>query len=164
MCSNRPTSTTEHELSSPPCHPDRCGTHGASYRKTRKTVPYQSHPAVAFIRSQPLLFSRQGIVVEKSLGPPQRRKGPYYYLRFRQDGRHRSIYLGPAGPRIDEVRALLDQLQNARRDRLARQEYRRSMMAQLRANNKTLDAHLRAIGLHLKGSEVRGWRKLRLPR
>ena len=130
--------------------------------KNAKSVAQHDHPAVALIRSQPKLFCRQGAVVAKWAVSPGRRVGPYYRLRFRLDGHDRSIYLGPEGPLVEEVRARLARLHNALRENRRRQAWRREMLAQLRADKKNLNCHLRSLGLTLKGSETRGWRNLRL--
>ena len=129
-----------------------------------QNVPHTPHPALAIILAHPDLFSRQGVVEMKYHGPPARRRGPYFSLRFRESGRHRSIYLGREGPLIQQVRALLAQLQDPIRRTRASRQARRQLMSILRGYNANLAARLGAIGLRMKGFEVRGWRGLRLPR
>jgi hypothetical protein len=83
-------------------------------------------------------------------------------VRIRHSSR-RCIYLGREGPLVQQVRALLAQLQDPMRRNRARQRSHRTLRAILRGYNVNLGARLGAIGLRMKGSEIRGWRNLRLP-
>ena len=127
------------------------------------SVPQPAHPAVALILAHPDLFMRQGSVRPKWLSSGKKLLGPYYCLRFRRDGRQRSLYLGREGPLVQQVRALLAQLQaSARLDR-QRKKSRRQLRSLLRGSNVNLSARLASLGLRIKGSEIRGWRNLPFP-
>ena len=120
-------------------------------------------------------------------GPQTKAFGPYYRLRYREDGRQRSVYLGRAeekgtGPicakhraptkgrsgrsgkldlspsLVEQVRRMLADLQQPRRQRRAINRLRRQVCAALRAQKGRLDTQLRRFGLRLQGFEVRGWR------
>src|SRR5262249_19393729 len=64
-------------------------------------------------------LARQGFVAAEFRGRGGRRQGPYFKLRWRQDGRQRVRYLGREGGRAEQVRAALADLQ--RPLRLARE-------------------------------------------
>jgi hypothetical protein len=126
--------------------------------ENRDFVDQLAHPAVALLAARPELFARQG-----SLSATWRRRGdktfgPYYRLRYRDQRRACSLYLGPAGALVDRVRGALDTLQSPLRQRRAFDQLRRSVRDALRRDRRTVDAHLRRLGLWLKGFEVRGWR------
>jgi len=110
------------------------------------------------IQAQPGLFARQGRVVATWRRRGPRKLGPYYELRFRQSGRCRGIYLGRDGPRVQQVRDLLDQLQQPRRRLRHYRQFRRRVRAAIGTHKTHLDTRLQSVGLRLQGFEVRGWR------
>ena len=126
--------------------------------ENRETPPHQ---ALVLIRSNPVFFARQGYLATKWRGSGTDRRGPYYALRFHHDGRLRSIYLGRDGPLVQQVRALLAQLEEPLRRQREYKKSRRQLMSVLRGSNANLCARLGAIGLRMKGREIRGWRNLR---
>jgi hypothetical protein len=124
----------------------------------------KKYRAVQLIFLRPQLFSRQGQVRAVWRHYGNRRLGPYYRLFYRDGGRQHGLYLGRAGPLVEEVRAALARLQEPlRQERVARRA-RRQALAALRSARVHLAAELRAAGLRLQGYEVRGWRKSLLPR
>ncbi len=117
-----------------------------------------THPALALIRANPAMFSRQGTVVPGWRRRGHLRMGPYYRLCYRDGRRVRSIYLGRDGPLLEQVRQALAAVQGPWQHRRDYQRQRREIVASLRAHKSLLDRRLRLLGLHLQGYEVRGWR------
>ena len=126
--------------------------------ENRKIDPQRTHRALALIRARPGLFARHGSVIadRKRRGP--RDLGPYYRLRYRDGRQVRSIYLGRAGPLVEEVRQALAAVQAPWLRRREYRRWRRQLVASLRIHKTALDRRLRALGLRLQGYEVRGWR------
>lgn len=120
------------------------------------------HPALRLIAARPDLFCRQGHVAASYRCRNGKRFGPYYRLSYREEGRQRSIYLGPAGELVERVRQALTTRQRPVTqyrlfDRMAEQ-----IRSSLRIQRLRVGALLRPFGLRLKGAEVRGWRLSRL--
>ena len=105
-------------------------------------VDQQTHPALALLAARPELFAQQG-----SVGPCWRRRGtktygPYYRLRYRDDGRSFALprptrSAGRTGaPRLNALQAPW------RRHRAFHQIYRRVRDA-LRLDRRQVSARLR---------------------
>jgi hypothetical protein len=73
------------------------------------------------------------------------------------EGRQHAVYLGPAGPLVDETRQALDRLQAPLRERRRIQAARQALRWELAKSRTELDAELVKVGLYRKGSEIRGW-------
>lgn len=110
------------------------------------------------------LFARCGTVLAKFRLRAGRRVGPYYYVSFRDAGRHRSIYLGKCPELAEKVRALLAEIQEPQRRRREARRRRRRLVAELRVQKARWQQDLRARGLYTRGYAVRGWRRLKLAR
>jgi len=92
-----------------------------------------------------------------------RKLGPYYRLAYREEGRQRSIYLGRCRARVEKVREALDAVQAPRRQERCLRRMKAEAKAGLRAAKAELDRQLRAVGLSLKGFEIRGRRRAICP-
>jgi hypothetical protein len=118
------------------------------------------HRAVALITAHPEVFLRQGAVAAKWRRTSTGKSGPYYVLRFRIAGHERAIYLGREGPAVEEVRRRLAMLHERTRSARAYEQWRREAMGVIRGQKDRVRSGLAAIGLGMKGFEIRGWRKL----
>lgn len=118
----------------------------------------KTRAVLALIASEPRLFARQGAVVATHRRAGGRTYGPYYHLKYRQAGRHRSIYLGPAGLLVEQVRQALAALQEPVRQGKIADRMCREAAASFRAARRGLNGALGSLGLRLQGAEVRGWR------
>jgi hypothetical protein len=110
------------------------------------------------------LFARCGTVLAKFRRRAGRRVGPYYYVSYRDGGRHRSIYLGKCPELAEKVRALLAEIQEPERRRRQARRRRRQLVSELRAQKARWHQDLRARGLYTRGYVVHGWRRLKLAR
>jgi hypothetical protein len=117
------------------------------------------HRALALIAARPELFARQGFVVVRWRRSRGQEFGPYYELFYRAAGRQRSIYLGRAGPLVEQVRQALAALQTPLIQARACRRVRRQVRAALRRHKTRLSLLLTAAGLRLQGYQVRGWRR-----
>lgn len=104
-------------------------------------------------------FARQGAIVATWRFYDGRRLGPYHLLVWRAAGRQRSLYLGRSPELAQEVRRLLDQVQEPRRRMRACARMRQAVRAALRCHKARWAQDLAKVGLTLKGFEVRGWRR-----
>jgi len=138
-------------------------TIGGSEMETSQVACQIAHPALALIGSSPQTFARQGAVVASWREYRGRRLGPYFRLAWRDQGRQRSVYLGCCRALVDQVRQALAAVQAP----LRRSQWLRRMKAEakaaLRASKAELDRQLRAVGLFLKGFEIRGRRRALCP-
>ena len=114
--------------------------------------------ALALIAARPDIFARQGYVAAGYRRRGGKTFGPYYSLRYRENGQQRSIYLGRQRERVEQVRRALAVVQRPWIQRRTPNRLTRSIRASLRVHKQRLDALLRPLGLHLKVFEVRGWR------
>jgi hypothetical protein len=101
-------------------------------------------------------LSRQGYVVETWRSYGGRRLGPYYRLRYREEGQERSLYLGRDAAFAEEVRGRLRDLQAPLRSKREGDKRYKRERAYLRRLKARWEEELRKIGLRLKGFEVRG--------
>jgi len=96
-------------------------------------------------------LAQQGFVSAEYREQNGRRYGPYFKLRWRQDGRQRVRYLGRDLSRAEQVSAALANLQRSLQ--LVRDAS--SMMAEVRKEmrklKETLEPHLASQGMHLHG-------------
>jgi hypothetical protein len=103
------------------------------------------------------IFLRQGSVVSSWRTYRGHRLGPFFSVRFRIAGRQSAIYLGRSVALAEQVKGLLEELQQARMTaRLVRQA-----RVDLHKAKELWQQDLAAMGLTLKGFEVRGWHDLR---
>jgi hypothetical protein len=102
----------------------------------------------------------QGSVVETWRTYQGQRFGPYYRMKFRHQGRQRSIYLGTSAELAEAVRQKLAKLQLPYRQSLDRRREWKVFHAALRRQKAILAEHAAAAGIHLKGWEFRGIRNL----
>jgi hypothetical protein len=115
------------------------------------------------LAARPAAFSQQGCVVASWRLVADRRLGPYFSLRYRHERRQRSVYLGASAALASAVRQLLGERRRVRRQRLALTRLRATIKASLRRHLPTWRRQLQAVGLKLKGFEVRNWKSLRVP-
>ena len=78
----------------------------------------------AQLLARPDFFAVHGSVGSKWRNYRGRRLGPYFRLRYCQDGRERSLYLGRSEELAEEVRGLLADLQRRRIFRRLRERIR----------------------------------------
>jgi len=109
------------------------------------------------ILSRPDIFSRQGSVQASYRRYGGRVLGPYYRVLYRDGGGLRSIYIGAEEGLAEDVRRLLEELQQERREELEFERCFRTLRRRVREAKARLDRDLRRLGLYMKGFEVRGW-------
>jgi hypothetical protein len=104
---------------------------------------------------------RQGAVVRTR----RRRRGgdavagPYFAVAYRDDeGRQRSVYLGPESYLVADVRELLAEYRRPLREQRDLARVRAALRRALRTERAKLDRQLAKVGLARKGAEIRGWR------
>jgi hypothetical protein len=117
----------------------------------------------ALLAAHPTLFARQGAVVASWRIAGGARRGPYYSLRYRQDGRQQSLYLGASAARAAAVRQWLTETRRPRRESLDYARQRAAVRRALRAHLPAWRRDLASAGLAWKGSEIRRLKSLRLP-
>lgn len=110
--------------------------------------------------ARPDLFRSQGSIVAGWRMSAGKRLGPYYSLRYREEGRQCSHYLGGSILLVDAVRRLLADQQRRRRQRLSLTKLRTAIKASLRRHKQSWRLQLERAGLTLKGFEIRNWRSL----
>ena len=102
---------------------------------------------------------RQGAIVKTWRRRGGRKLGPYFMLVVRKaTGRQRAVYLGTAGPLVDEVRSRLAACRRGRRPEPGLARARRSLRRAAATANQIFDRELAVLGLYRKGWEIRGWR------
>ncbi len=105
-------------------------------------------------------LARQGSVVASWRRRGQHPIGPYYRLTCRSaDGKQVAVYLGPGGALVADVREILAQLQERPKVDRTLDTARRHIRRELETAKKSLAGELAQVGLFLKGSEIRGWRR-----
>jgi hypothetical protein len=97
------------------------------------------------------LLATQGAVFATWRKHGNSRLGPYYRLRYYENGARRTIYLGRNEELAKAVRRLLFDLQYPRISRRLRDRIRKS----LRREKKRLQTNLKPYGYYLKGLELR---------
>lgn len=101
------------------------------------------------------IFSRQGSVVATKRTYGGRSLGPFYSLRFRDEGRQRAVYLGRSQVLAGRVESLLSEARTGLRERRLVERLRRQARARLRQCKAMLQKDLAMLGLRLKGFEIR---------
>ena len=110
----------------------------------------------ALLQRLPELFRRQGAVVATSRRAGGRVLGPYYSLRYREQGRQRSLYLGRCFELASVVRRMLARLQRPRRTAQRFAKLRAAVKDSLRQCKQKLRTQVETeLGLTLKGFELR---------
>ena len=102
------------------------------------------------ILAKSALIANQGSICATWRKHGKLRLGPYFTLRYFENGIRRSIYLGRSPELIQQVRRLLFDLQFKRISRRLKSTIRKS----LRLQKANLQNHLRAHGYRLKGNEI----------
>lgn len=101
----------------------------------------------------------QGSVVPTWRHREGRTLGPYHLLRCRnRQGRQCSVYLGPAGAFVEEVRSMLLSLQQPLAHSRELRKARREIRSVLFESWKVVSTELARVGLSRKGADVSGWR------
>jgi hypothetical protein len=129
-----------------------------------KTVAQRTDQTLALIDSQPQVFARQGAVVETWRTRGGRRFGPYFELRYREDGYQKRVYLGADGEAAQRVREHLTQRHEPTQQWRQYRQVRREILKSLRTWKAHFREQLRPLGLSIKGNEFRGWSQLRVNR
>jgi|WetSurMetagenome_2_1015567.scaffolds.fasta_scaffold360251_2 hypothetical protein len=109
------------------------------------------------ILAKSALFAQQGAIFATWRKHGNTRLGPYFKLKYFENGRRRSIYLGRSEEIVQQVRRLLAKIQSRRISRRLQNKIRKS----LRAQKRILEAHLLANGYRMKGYEIH---KPRIPK
>jgi hypothetical protein len=115
----------------------------------------------AFFAKHGEALSRQGAVVGTFRKRSGRRTGPYFRLDAREGGRKLSVYLGMEGPLVVATRKRLAELQKPFRERLELAKLRRMICRELRVSRARSDNELKKVGLKQKGSEIRGFARMK---
>jgi hypothetical protein len=102
------------------------------------------------ILTKSALLARQGSICATWRKRGNKRVGPYFSLRYFENGVRQCIYLGQSPELVQQVRRLLFDLQFKRISRRLKSTIRKS----LRLQKANLQNHLRANGYHLKGNEI----------
>ena len=121
-------------------------------------------PPLEFINANAQTFARCGTVVASYRTRGTKRYGPYYRVAYRIAGRQCSIYLGHCKQLADRARQLLAKLQHPRDQRRLLKRAKRAQRATFKRVIRDWQQMIRAYGLDLRGCEIRGWRKLGIPR
>jgi hypothetical protein len=126
-----------------------------------KSVDQRRQAIETFIHAHAERLAGQGAIVRTWRRRDGRKLGPYYVLVVRDAaGRQRSVYLGAAGPLVDEIRKRLNSWQRGRREQRSIQAAGLALRRAVVQVNRGLDHELAALGLYRKGFEIRGWRRL----
>ena len=120
--------------------------------------------ALNFINQNAAIFAQGGSVVASYRTRGTLRYGPYYRVAYRTAGRQCSIYLGRCKQLADRARELLSKIQHPRDFRRLCRRADRQRRATLKQVIRRWQQTIRAYGLDVRGCEVRGWRRLGIPR
>jgi hypothetical protein len=107
------------------------------------------------------LLARQGSIVQSWRYKNGRKTGPYFRLAYRDEGRQRSIYLGKSPPILDQVRRLLEKFQKPTKIRQILHQAQKTLQPGFKNHQAQFRLELQKIGLELRGSVIRGWRRFR---
>jgi hypothetical protein len=130
--------------------------------ETRKNPPLGRQPplaVLAWIDQHADLFRTQGAVVQLWRTRRGRRIGPYYHLKYREQHRQHTLYLGPSPELAAAVREKLAALQEPHRWRQTHQKMWKASWAAFRQHKKELARVAAGYGITLKGWEFRGVRR-----
>ena len=120
--------------------------------------------ALDFITNNTQIFANCGSVVASYRTRGTNRYGPYYRVAYRIAGRQCSLYLGRCKELAGRARELLARLQQPRDYRRMCRKADRQRRATLKRVIRRWQQTIRAYGLDLRGCEIRGWRRLGIPR
>jgi hypothetical protein len=96
------------------------------------------------------LFASQGSVIEYWREYNNRRLGPYFQLKYYDNGFQRYIYIGRSEPLAEKVRQLLANLQSKRTLKRLHTRFR----AALRIQKTILQNQLKSRGYYMKGFHI----------
>ena len=102
------------------------------------------------ILATPSLFAVQGAVIEYWREYNNRRLGPYFQLKYYENGIQRYIYIGRSEPLAAKVRQLLAGLQSKRTLKRLHTRFR----AALRIQKTILQNQLKSQGYYMKGFHI----------
>jgi hypothetical protein len=105
------------------------------------------------------LLASQGSIIASWRKHGNMRLGPYFTLRYFENGVRQCIYLGKSPELVQQVRRLLFDIQFKRISRRLQFKIRRS----LRLQKANLENHLQAHGYRLKGNEIHKLTKILNP-
>lgn len=100
-------------------------------------------------------LQHQGFVAEEFRDRAGRRWGPYYKLRWRQDGRQRVRYLGNDTRRVHEIRVALQHWQQVTRLTREVEELFRQSRKALKSLKDALSPQVSAAGKRWHGYQTR---------
>lgn len=121
----------------------------------RRSTDQREAKVWRFIADNASNLAKQGSVARTWRGEA----GPYFRLDFCDGtGRTRSVYLGANVDFASRVRQKLSELQAPSKLRRQLSRARQSARAELRRSVQNLERQIAALGLHLKGYEIRGLR------
>lgn len=127
--------------------------------ENRDLVDQKIEPKFAAIRDLVLthrdIFVRQGSVVAATRTYRGHRLGPFHSLRFRTEGKQKSVYLGRSQMLAGRVVGLLSDLRKGAQEQRMLQRLKRQARAHLRECKAAWQRDLAPLGLRLKGFEVR---------
>lgn len=117
-----------------------------------------------FLEQHAAEFAAQGTVVVSWRRYRGCRRGPYFRLAWRgADGRQRLRYVGSDHAVLAEIERWFAALRGPRETTRRLAEARRILRRAMRQERGHLRRELAALGLSLKGAEIRGWRHARQP-
>jgi hypothetical protein len=102
------------------------------------------------ILAKSALLARQGSICATWRKRGNKRVGPYFSVRYFENGARQCIYLGRSPELVQQVRRLLFDIQFKRISRRLKFKIRKS----LRLQKANLENHLQANGYRLKGNEI----------
>jgi hypothetical protein len=113
--------------------------------------------ALALLNAHPRKFAHGGAVIATWRYYHGQKRGPYYRLRFRAQGRIRGIYLGRESPQVQAVRARLAELHQVLAQRRTCEKLIQNARAQDHVDLAALRRQLEAAGLRPEALQARGW-------
>lgn len=117
-------------------------------------------PLTRFLERHADALRRQGSIVQSWRTRNGRRFGPYSRLTIRDaTGQQRAVYLA-TDELLARARAALAALRAPRQQVLQLARVRQALKRGQRAAQADLRRQLRAVGLALKGTEIRGWSRM----
>ena len=111
----------------------------------------------AFFARHHAALAQQGTVRSSARERSGRMGGCYFRLEVRRaDGRRESVYLGTDSPLVESVRHRLEELRRPLRQRRNKAAAERLVRRGGRAARAAMAQVLAPLGLHFRGTEVRG--------
>jgi hypothetical protein len=165
-CDAAPTdvgTSAPQDVGTQPNLPSRRSSPGRGEQKKSeksKVVTTKRRAILRFLAENAELFRRQGSIETAWRGQGPQRRGPFYRLRYRHQGRQCVVHLGGNAALAEAVRGRLEELQAP----LRREREDARLWARRRAKGREIkevwDRELKKVGLRLQGYEVRGWRRI----